>query len=713
MTRLASFVLRHRRSIMIGWLVIFLAGGVASGKIGGRLKLDFSLPGQPGQEAANAVKHAYGVETTIAPVIPVITLAPGQLVTDHQVQLGRAFAAIRRSNPRLRVIDYPATSDSSLITNGGRSTYALVYQPLPRGPAAPFVGKTVEETLRAAIPPGASVEVTGLDALRLNGGTNRGPSLFLEVLFGGVGALAVLAFVFASLLAFIPIVVAAVSILTTYLLLLGMTYVTDVNFIVQFLVGLIGLGVAIDYSLLVVTRWREERDHGRDNHDAVVAAVATAGHAVVFSAGTVAIGLCALAVLPVPFLRSIGIGGLLIPLVSMVVTLTLLPAILGGVGPRVDWPKIRHEDTASKAWTRWAALVVRRRWVAVSVAVAALVVMIVPFLGIRVGVPRSDSLASKGTAFEALQTLEHGGTGTGILTPINVLVRGGNPAAFARAASSVAGIRTVLVPTAPEWYAGGDHFIVVVPEQETVAGSSTAVVSRVRRALSGLPGFGGVSGIGANQIDFIHAVYGNFPYLFGIILVLTFVLLARAFRSVLLPLKAVLLNVVSLAATYGIVVFFWQYGHGSQSVFGIAATGAITFWIPMLIFAFLFGLSMDYEVFILSRMREEYDRSGSTDVAVVQGIGRTGRLVTSAALVLFLAFVSLASGPQTDVKVMATALGAGILLDATIIRALLVPALVSLFGNWNWWLPGWLATLLRVKPSHSFSPGLSQAAVAD
>jgi RND superfamily putative drug exporter len=176
-------------------------------------------------------------------------------------------------------------------------------------------------------------------------------------------------------------------------------------------------------------------------------------------------------------------------------------------------------------------------------------------------------------------------------------------------------------------------------------------------------------------------------------------LLVRAFRSLLLPLKAVILNVLSVGAAWGVMVFVWQYGFGSKLVWGIQSTGAITFWIPLMVFAFLFGLSMDYEVFILARVREEYDGTGSTNTAVVTGIGRTGRLVTSAALILFFAFVALSSSPGTDIKVMGTGLGAGILLDATVVRMLVVPALVSLFGRWNWWLPTLPARVLRVEPS--------------
>jgi RND superfamily putative drug exporter len=199
--------------------------------------------------------------------------------------------------------------------------------------------------------------------------------------------------------------------------------------------------------------------------------------------------------------------------------------------------------------------------------------------------------------------------------------------------------------------------------------------------------------------DYFRAVYKNFPYVLALIAAITYILLVRAFRSLLLPLKAVLLNLVSVAAVFGAVVFFWQDGHGSEAIFGISATGAVAFWLPVLIFAFLFGLSMDYEVFILTRMREEYDKTGSTRAAIITGLGRTGRLVTSAALILFFAFIALASAPGTDIKLFATALGVGILIDATIVRALLVPALVGVLGRWNWWLPPGPARLLRVEPS--------------
>jgi RND superfamily putative drug exporter len=208
-----------------------------------------------------------------------------------------------------------------------------------------------------------------------------------------------------------------------------------------------------------------------------------------------------------------------------------------------------------------------------------------------------------------------------------------------------------------------------------------------------------VGGSGPLNADFIDAVYGSFPLLLAVLGILTFLLLARAFRSLLLPAKAIVLNVLSIGAAWGIMQLVWQQGHGSDEIWGIAATGSISSWIPFIVFAFLYGLSMDYEVFILSRIREEYDKTHDTNEAIIYGLGRTGRLVTSAALILFLAFAALASGPETDVKVLATGLAAGILLDATLIRAVLVPAVMSLFGRWNWWLPAGVARVLRVRPS--------------
>jgi RND superfamily putative drug exporter len=333
------------------------------------------------------------------------------------------------------------------------------------------------------------------------------------------------------------------------------------------------------------------------------------------------------------------------------------------------------------------------------VAVVILAICIVPVFGLKVGSTDSKALAKTGQAHDTLAVLSAGGVPDGTLTPMDVLTT--NQAAQSTAAllRTVPGIHSAAVPAGPSGSRHGLTDIVVIPNVETVNNTTLASVRAVQSAVAGRPGVIGVTGLGPIEQDYSHAVFGHFPLMFALIAIVTFLLLARAFRSLLLALKAVLLNLFSMAATFGLMAWFWQEGHGSSAVFGIPATGAITFWVPLMVFAFLFGLSMDYEVFILTRVREEYDRGRDTRGAVIVGLGRTGRLVTSAALILFLAFASLASAPVTDIKVLATGLGAGILLDATVVRALLVPALVSLLGRWNWWLPGPLAKVLGVRPS--------------
>jgi RND superfamily putative drug exporter len=506
--------------------------------------------------------------------------------------------------------------------------------------------------------------------------------------------------VFGSFLAVLPMLMAATAIGTTYLLVTGLTTVTSVSFIVQFLVALIGLGVAIDYALLVVTRWREERGKGLDNEAAVRQAMRTAGHSVVFSGVTVAVGLFSLIFLPVPFLRSVAYGGVLIPLVSVLVATTLLPILLLWWGPGLDKVGLRkHGGDVSRPWAGWARLVVRFRWVSAVLALAILGALVFAALHIAVGEPRASTLAKSGPAYAGLQQVTSAGLPEGALTPIEVLITHGDGTDVVAATKDLPGVHTSFVSGSKP----GATTVEVVPNADTSQPPGSAVTHVVAKAVDPLGGE--VGGSGAGQQAFEHAVYGTFPLMLAVILVLTFLLLARAFRSILLPIKAVILNLISVGATYGVLVLVWQEGHGSQQIWNIGATGAITSYVPLMVFAFLFGLSMDYEVFILARMREEYDEGRDTDAAVIEGIGRTGRLVTSAALILFAAFLSLSQAPNTDIKIFATGLGAGILLDATVVRALLVPALVSLFGRWNWAMPTRFARLLRVPPSPLDPPG--------
>jgi RND superfamily putative drug exporter len=404
---------------------------------------------------------------------------------------------------------------------------------------------------------------------------------------------------------------------------------------------------------------------------------------VLFSGVTVAISLAALILLPVPFLRSVGFTGLLIPVVSVAAALTLLPALLVTAGRRLDWPHRRRTEPDSRLWTAIGGAVVRHRWIAIAGSVAVLLLLAVPLLGLRLGQPTNDSLASLGgPAGQALGRLEQAGLGAGLPQPVEILTD--RPDGIRAAVSRVDGVASAVAPA--QWRRDGvsvvDAWTTVDPSLEE--GAATA--AEVRRVATGLGA--DVGGVPAQNDDFVDAVYGNAWWTIGLIVLVTLVLLARALGSIVLPLKALVLNVVSLAAAYGITVLVWQRGFGTEALFDQSASGAITVWVPIAVFAFLFGLSMDYEVFLLARIREEHDDGADTDTATVRGVARTGRLVTSAALILFLAFVSLSRVPATDVKILATALALGIILDATIVRGVLAPALVAALGPANWWRPG-------------------------
>jgi RND superfamily putative drug exporter len=705
MASFTRWVLAHRKLVVAFWILLTLVGIGTSGAATKAMNQKFSVPGREGWETNVTIAKLYkGTGGNAAPLVPVVTLAGGKTVADPGVraELLAVEAKMAKALPGARIAGYGSTGDRAFVSKDGHTAFAIAFpRPDPDQPFGdnPKAEKAARAALAGSTVAGGTVRLSGFDALAAQSGDSGGPGVLLEALLGGLGALVVLGFVFGSLLAFVPLLMAIPAIMTSFLAVYGLTRVTGVSPIVQFLIALIGLGVAIDYALLICIRWREERAHGLDGDAAIVRAMETAGRAVVFSGTTVAIGLLALIALPLPFLRSVGYGGMLIPLMSVAVALTLLPVVLHTLGNRLDWPHRRTDDIASGGWTRWATMVVKHRVIAAGTALVILGVLVVAALTIHPGLPNADTIAQQGVAKQGLTQLERSGIGSGALLPDEVLVKGASPDTVATALRGVDGMHGAVAPTAPDWRAGGTAIVLGFPTPDGSSSGGRAVIGDVRDVAHAQGGDVSVGGQPSQNKDFIDAVYGNFPLMIALVGIITFLLLARAFRSLLLPAKAVLLNVISVAAAWGVLVLVWQHGYGSDAIWGIPATGSITSWIPLMVFAFLFGLSMDYEVFILARMREEYDNTGDTDQAVITGIGRTGRLVTSAAVILFLAFLSLASSPGTDIKVMATGLAAGILLDATVIRALLVPAVVSLFGRWNWVLPPGPARLLRVRPS--------------
>jgi RND superfamily putative drug exporter len=403
--------------------------------------------------------------------------------------------------------------------------------------------------------------------------------------------------------------------------------------------------------------------------------------------------------LPLPFIRSIGIGGMLIPAVSVIAAITLLPALLAVLGERINSVRVMPRRFVDRghpedgAWGRWARLVLRRP---VPVAIVGLVIVAV-LAGIGTQLNPNEAqlkdFPGSGGAIVGRDTLAAAGISPGVMKPFDVLVEhGGNAQAIAAKVRAVPGVNGAVAPA--DWRRGSDSIVEAFPAVDGAASGIQGTIDRVNQTLKGTSGT--LGGVAAVDRDFVHAVYGNFPYVLAFVIILTLILLARAFRSIVLALKAAILNLVSLAAAFGIVVFIFQDGHGS-SLWNITATHAITAWIPLMIFAFLFGLSMDYEVFMLTRMREAYDETGSTEKAIELGLARTGKLVTSAALILMFAFLVLSSSPGFEIKEFAIGLAAGIIFDATVIRALLVPAIMRLLGPANWWMPDWTRSVLFIR----------------
>jgi len=609
--------------------------------------------------------------------------AATRLLGQHQERAGDEEPGQRPGGQRrsLHLVSSLSSGNDKLVAGNGRSALALVY-----GGANQPTSVQLTSLLRSSVPPGVTVHATSLADLE-SGSSSGGVGVLGEGVIAGLAALLVLAVVFGPLLAVVPLIIAVVSILATFLLIGLVSTVAPVSSLVEYLIALIGLGVAIDYSLLMITRWREERARGLSNEDAVARAMSTAGRSIAFSALIVAVGLLSLVLLPIPFLRSLGYAGLLIPLVSAVVALTLLPVILAGPARRLGNARRRRPDRPGRRWHAWASLVTRHRLVAAAAALAILGTLLGFAARLSVGEPRPGAQATAGAAYDGLVALRQAGFPDGVLAPVDIVAPDPAVSALGSQLTALPGVYATLIVPGTDWHQAGTAVVQVLPAGATSTPSGSATVSSVRRATARISPQALVTGDGPLEADFVSALYSRFPAILVLVAALSLLLLVYAFRSVVLPVQALVLNVLSVGASYGALVLIWQYGYGSTAIWDIPATGVIVDFVPLMVFAFQFGLSMDYEVFIVSRIREEHDTEPATGNAVVQGIARTGRLVTSAALILFLAFAALAAGPQTSVKIFATGLGVGILLDATIVRALLLPALISLSGRWNWWLP--------------------------
>jgi len=675
--RWTLFVLRYRWEALAVWFVALAVGIAAAVALPGRLANSYEIPGTDSARADAALASGFGErpDGTFSVVFRVRHSSDPRLQHELRARLERAAHVL----PGGRVAAFQV---------GGGAIYGEVASTLGLQQAKPLT-----DLLRAALRRGGAPAalVTGPPAIQ----RDLDPVLSSDLRRGEAFAIPLTVIVLAFMLGLsvtlaLPFVFAACTVSATLALLYVCARFVAVTPYAINVVELIGLGLAVDYSLLVVTRYREELTRIGSRDEAVVRTMATAGRAVVFSGLAVAIGLALLLFMPVPFIRTLGLAGLLIPLVSIVGALTLQPVLLSFCGPRAVGS--RGLVRLQAPWAAIAHHVMRHRWPVLLATSAVLVAAAVPLRSLVLTPGSLAGLPRGADATRGLVELRRA-FGPGAVTPTEIVVDGGRAGAARTTAVHAAVERlaarlshdpevsvVALGATAPYVSADGRFArVFVVGRHEFGAVPSRRLVARVRGVLVPEARFPAsatvdVGGGAAQGVDFLARIHAFFPWLVLLSLVLTYVVLVKAFRSALLPLKAIVLNAVTVAASYGLLV-------------KIFAPAPIEAWVPVVLFATLFGLSMDYEVFLVSRMREAWDGGADNRDAVALGLERTGGLITASALVMAVSFGGLALGSIPALRQLGVGLVVAVLIDATLVRALLVPALMAILGRWNWWIP--------------------------
>jgi putative drug exporter of the RND superfamily len=713
------FVVRFRWPILGLWLVVLLAGGYASSKVSPLLSNTFTVPGTDSERARQILQQHFGDRSD------------GEFLVVYRVREGTAGVTLRLERSLQQAAKAVPTGQATGLRDTGKGVvYGSILSTLNLADAKNY---TDDIRSRLVAPPGVDAYVTGQPAIQhdldpiFSSDLTKGESIALPI------ALIVLLAVFGlSFAATIPFLFAAATITGTlgivYIVAHYMTMATYVTNLVQ----LIGLGIAIDYSLLIVYRFREELGKGGSKDDAIVRTMETAGRAVIFSGATVAIGLALLLFMPLPFMRSMGVGGFLIPLVSILAAATLQPALLSVYGRRgtnrvhvADWlrrrahiplPHLAGPDVEHGFWARLARAIMSRPLMFFALGASILLLAAIPVYDLQLTPGSAQGIPQTPSSVRGLNVLR-GAVGPGGLSPTQLVLDTGRAGGVRspEIQSAVERLRRELladpevafVQTGPSRRfvdpTGRYAQMIVAGKHEYGDEPSQQFVHRLRDRLIPAAGFPQtarvLAGGGPPQgVDFLSRSYSVFPWLVAAVLVLTYLLLMRAFRSVVLPLKAVLLNLLSVAASYGILVAVFKWGVGN-SLFGLYQFPQVEGWIPIFLFAMLFGLSMDYEVFLVTRMRETWDEVHDNVRAVSYGLERTGLIVTAAAIVMVAAFCGFVAGSVVGLQQFGLGLAVAIFVDATIVRALLVPSAMALFGRWNWWLPASLARIVRVKPS--------------
>jgi RND superfamily putative drug exporter len=719
--RLTRFCIDHRRFVILGWIAVAIAALALSGAVGSRYATNFSLPGTESQRAADLLKRDFPAQAGDSDQI--VFAAKQGKVSDPAVRarITPMLASVAKLPHVTGVVSPYAAAGARAVSADGRIAFATVNFDQRANELPKDAVKRVISVARGAGSSAVQVELGGQAIQQV-----QEPPLGAATAIGIVAAIVVLLLTFGSFVAMgMPILTALIG-LGTGVGLIGLaSQAIDMPFFSTELAVMIGLGVGIDYALFIVTRFRENARAGMDVREATIAAMDTAGRAVLFAGLTVIIALLGMFALGISFLYGVAVSSALAVLLVMLASLTVLPALISKFGTRVARPSRRARrraeagvpaPTGPTGWARWAGWVTRRPWVGVTVGLGIMLLLTVPALSMNLGSSDAGNDPTSLTTRRAYDLLAEG-FGKGVNGPLVVaaqLSKAGDKAAQAQIGTALRTTPDVAAVAAPRVAPNGQTLVYTVyPRSAPQDQATTDMVQNLRdnrlppveRATGATVLVGGANGA---QIDVTHALSSKLPLFIGVVVLLSALLLFIVFRSVVIPLQAAAMNLLSIGASLGVVVAIFQWGWLADLV-GIQK-GPIDSFIPVMVFAIVFGLSMDYEVFLVSRIHEVWTKRRDASRAVVEGLASTGRVITAAATIMVCVFLSFVLGDVRAVKLFGLSLAAAVFLDAFVVRSLLLPAVLQLLGRATWWLPDWLE---RRLPHLAIEPGEAPAPPRD
>jgi RND superfamily putative drug exporter len=712
MRRFATWITGHRKTVIVGWIVALIVAGIAAGSAGSKFTEEFKLPASDSQEAFDLLETKFPAQSGDTALI-VFKAPSGVESAAVEKRMNGVFADVGKF-PHVSEVASPYRGDGAgAIGDNGKIAYATVQFDVPNNKIDKASTKQMIKVSQAAAGDGLQIEMGGQPIEEARQEEEGGDSSFA---IGLLAAVIILLLTFGSLVAMgLPLITALFALGVGLSLVTLGTHVFDTAEFAPQLAAMIGLGVGIDYALFILTRFRNGLDEGLESRDAAIAAVDTAGRAVLFAGITVIISLMGMLLLGINFLYGVAMAAALAVLFTMIAALTLLPALLTIAGRRVDRLRIpglgkRTPSTGEDThWYRWSRMIQRRPLLWALLSGALLLALCIPTLSLRLGSNDAGTDPSGTTTRKAYDLLAEGfGPGfNGPLAMVGALPAKGEDAAMTELCKTlenekgVASVTPVMLNPAKN-----TGVCQVYPTTSPQSTDTTALLDHIRNdVIPPIEAKTGaqlhVGGITAIFEDFGTAISEKLPLFIGVVVLLSALLLMIVFRSLLVPLKAMVMNLLSIGAAFGLIVAVFQWGWGA-SVIGIDGTGPIISFFPVFLFSIVFGLSMDYEVFLMSRIHEEWEHKKDATEAVTRGLALTGRVITAAAAIMVTVFASFMIGEDRIIKLFGLGLASAVFIDAVVIRSVLVPAVMQLFGERAWYFPAWLNRILpklHVEPA--------------